>query len=292
MHAAQLTALVPANWKKLGIIAGGGDLPVRLAEHCRLADIPYFVARISPLTAPALANHPGEDAPLDKMGARFASLAGAGCEAVVLAGAVRRPDFSQFAPDERTVEMLPRILAAAAQGDDPLLRALVAECEREGFLVVGAEEVLGGLLAPAGSIGAYFPDDASMKDILRAAEIAATLGAFDIGQGAVVCDELTLAVEAQEGTDAMLARVAALPEAIRGTSAVRRGVLVKRPKPNQERRVDLPVIGVATIQNAAAAGLAGVAIEQGSVLIVDRDAVVETANALGIFVYGFCPVTQ
>jgi UDP-2,3-diacylglucosamine hydrolase len=287
VHAAQL---IVATWKKLGIIAGGGDLPVRLAEHCRQAGHPYFVARISPLTAPELTDHPGEDAPLDKMGARFASLARAGCDAVVLAGAVRRPDFSQFTPDERTVEMLPRLLAAAGHGDDPLLRVLVAECEREGFLVVGAEQVLGALLAPPGVIGKYVPDDGSMKDIARGAEIAAAFGAFDVGQGAIVCAGLALAVEAQEGTDAMLARVAALPEAIRGTTTARRGVLVKRPKPNQERRVDLPVIGVTTIQNAAAAGLAGVAIEQGSVLIVDQDAVVEAANALGLFVYGFDPV--
>ncbi|HWA21621.1 MAG TPA: UDP-2,3-diacylglucosamine diphosphatase LpxI [Caulobacterales bacterium] len=276
-------------WNKLGIIAGGGDLPVRLAEHCRGQGKPYFVARIAPLASPELSDHPGADNPLDKMGARFAALRAAGCDAVVLAGAVRRPDFNAFDPDERTRQMLPAILAAAALGDDQLLRALIAECETDGFTVVGAEDVLGGLLAPLGALGAHKPDTAAMADIRRAAALVAALGAFDVGQGAVVCAGLALAVEAQEGTDAMLARVAGLPRALRGASDARRGVLVKRPKPAQERRVDLPVIGLTTIENAAAAGLAGVAIEAQGALIVDREAVVARADALGLFVLGFDP---
>jgi UDP-2,3-diacylglucosamine hydrolase len=113
-----------------------------------------------------------------------------------------------------------------------------------------------------------------------------TLGRLDIGQGAVVVDGLVLAVEAQEGTDAMLARCALLPEALRGVPGARRGVLVKWPKPIQERRVDLPTIGVRTIENAAAAGLAGVAGEAGGVLVLDREAVIAAADRLGLFVAG------
>jgi DUF1009 family protein len=276
-------------WKKLGIIAGGGDLPVKLAEYCRSEARSYFVARIAPLTEPTLADHPGADAPLDKMGARFAALKAAGCDAVVLAGAVKRPDFATFDPDEKTREMLPRILPAAAQGDDALLRALVAECEREGFLVVGADDVFGALRTSAGALGAVGPGDEAMADIRLASQVIAALGQFDIGQGAIVCARLVLAVEAQEGTDNMLARVAGMRSAIRGTPDARRGVLVKRPKPAQERRIDLPVIGVRTIELAGEAGLAGVAIEAGGALIVDRDAVVARADALGMFVYGLDP---
>lgn len=276
-------------WTKLGIIAGGGDLPVKLAEYCRARGEPYFVARITPLAAAALSDHPGADSPLDKMGARFAVLHEAGCDAVVLAGAVKRPDFKSFDPDERTREMLPRILAAAAQGDDPLLRALVAECEADGFRVVGADDVFDGLLAAPGALGAHEPEAEALADIRTAAALIAALGAFDVGQAAAVCAGLVLAVEAQEGTDAMLARVADLPRALRGAPDARRGVLVKRPKPGQERRIDLPVIGVATIENASAAGLAGVAIEAQGALIVDRDAVVARADALGLFVFGFDP---
>jgi DUF1009 family protein len=98
-----------------------------------------------------------------------------------------------------------------------------------------------------------------------------------------------LALEAAEGTDAMLARVAALPMAVRGEAGARRGVLVKCAKPIQDRRIDLPTIGVDTLEAAAKAGLSGLAVEAGGALIVDRAAVVARADALGMFVVGFTP---
>jgi hypothetical protein len=125
-----------------------------------------------------------------------------------------------------------------------------------------------------------------LRDIARAMEAVIALGALDIGQGAVVCEGLVLAVEAAEGTDKMLERCAELPEPIRGTARSRRGVLVKLPKPKQEMRVDLPTIGVATVERAAAAGLAGIAIKAGAALILDEAAVIARADALGIFVAG------
>jgi DUF1009 family protein len=277
------------SWAKLGIIAGAGDLPVRLAEYCRAERRTYFVSRISGITGDELENHPGADVPLDKMGLRFDGLRAAGCDAVVLAGQVRRPDFATFAPDELTVEMLPRILAAAGQGDDALLRALIAECERAGFTVIGAHDVLAALLAAPGAMGMHAPDERALKDIAAGAKIVGALGALDVGQAAVMCAGLALAGEAQEGTDLMLARVAELPAHLRGSSEKRRGVLVKQTKPTQERRIDLPTIGVGTVERAATAGLAGIAVESGGTLIVDRPAVIERADALGLFVYGFGP---
>jgi DUF1009 family protein len=137
--------------------------------------------------------------------------------------------------------------------------------------------------------GAHAPSDAHRRDIARAAKVAAATGALDIGQGVVVCDGLVLAVEAQEGTDQMLRRVAELPERLRGTQAARRGVLVKRPKPIQERRIDLPTIGVRTIEGAARAGLSGVAVEAGGALVVRRADVIAAADAAGLFVFGFSP---
>jgi DUF1009 family protein len=280
------------SWKKLAIIAGAGDLPVRLAEHCRDAGSAYFVSRIAGLSDPALLAHPGVDTPLDKMGARLKSMHEAGCDAIVLAGNVRRPDFSSFAPDARTIEMLPRILAAAGRGDDALLRAIIVECERDGFAVVGVDAVLEELCAAPGAMGAHAPDERAMKDIARGAAIAAALGGWDVGQGAVVCAGLALAVEAQEGTDAMLKRVAGLPETVRGTPTKRRGVLVKRTKPTQERRIDLPTIGLATVEAAAAAGLAGIALEAGGALILDKVDVIARADALSMFIYGFDPAAS
>jgi DUF1009 family protein len=224
------------------------------------------------------------------MGARMQAMRDAGCDAVVLLGQVARPDMRTLELDDGAKAMLPALLSAMPKGDDALLRALLAEHERAGFRVVGAEEVMADLLAEPGAWGAHAPSHPHMRDLAYAAKVAAALGAFDVGQGVVVCDGLVLAVEAQEGTDAMLRRVAELPLAIRGGPGARKGVLVKRPKPIQERRIDLPTIGVRTIEGAAAAGLAGVAVEAGGALVVRRDQLIAAADAAGLFVYGFTPV--
>jgi DUF1009 family protein len=274
---------------KVAIVAGAGDLPVRLAEHCAKTGRPYFVARIDGMSDPALDAHPGAGFGLGQMGARFKALREAGCTAVTFVGLVRRPDFKALGLDARAALMLPKVLAAAKKGDDALMRVILEEFEREGFAIVGPEQILGGLLAKVGVYGKHQPDDAARADIAKASEVAAELGRWDVGQGAVVCDGLVLALEAAEGTDAMLARVAALPQALRGVPDARRGVLVKRAKPIQDRRIDLPAVGVSTLEGAARAGLAGVAVEAGGALVIDPDTVIGRADELGLFLMGFAP---
>jgi len=271
-----------AHWRRLGLIAGGGPLPLRLAAHSEALGRPCFVARLPGLAAPGLEAFAGAEFGFGEIAARFAAMRAFGVDAVVFAGHVRRPDFAALKVDAQGLRLLPKVLAAAALGDDALNRALVETCEAEGFRVLAVEEVLGGLLARAGPLGSAAPDAAARADIAKAAALVAALGPFDVGQGAVVRDGLVLAVEAQEGTDAMLRRVAEIAPA-----SPPRGVLVKRPKPQQERRVDLPVIGPATLVGLAAAGLAGVAIEAGAALIVDGEAVRAQADAHGLFVFGF-----
>jgi UDP-2,3-diacylglucosamine hydrolase len=275
------------SWKKLGIIAGGGELPVVLAEHCAARGRPYFVARITPYADAALNAHPGSDNGLGHMGRRMQAMREAGVDAVVLIGQVPRPDVSKLDLDEGAVAMLPAIMAALPQGDDALLRAILGEHERAGFQVVGAEAVMGDLLAPEGAWGALAPTPAQLKDIAKGAQVAHAIGAFDIAQGVVICDGHVLALEAAEGTDEMLKRVATLPAALRGAPDHRRGVLVKRPKPIQERRIDLPVIGLRTIEGAAAVGLAGVAVEAHGALAVRRAEMIVEADRRGLFLYGF-----
>ncbi len=278
-----------ARWRKLGIIAGGGELPVALAEHCQRAEMDYFVARIAPYADDALGAHPGTTNSLGAMGARMDAMRAAGCDAIVLIGQVPRQDPRALQLDAGAIAMLPTLLAAAPQGDDALLRAIMAEHEKVGFRVVGAEEAMADLLATTGVWGTVSPGAVHWIDIAKAAKIASAIGAFDVGQGVVVCDGIALAVEAQEGTDAMLRRVAELPETVRGTAQARRGVLLKRPKPIQERRIDLPVIGVRTIEGAAAAGLAGVVVEAGGALVVRRDDLIAAADQAGLFVLAFTP---
>lgn len=274
-------------WRKLGVIAGGGELPVVLAEHCASSDRPYFVARITPYADPALNAHPGSDNGLGHMGGRIRAMRDAGVDAVVLIGQVPRPDVSKLDLDDGAMAMLPAVMAALPQGDDALLRAILNEHERAGFQVVGAEDVMSDLLAPEGVWGAVAPGAGQLKDIKKGATIAHAIGAFDIAQGVVVADGHVLALEAAEGTDEMLKRVAALPEALRGTSNARRGALVKRPKPIQERRIDLPVVGLRTVAGAAAAGLAGIAVEAHGALAVRRAEMIAEADRLGLFLYGF-----
>jgi DUF1009 family protein len=275
--------------KKLGLIAGGGGLPVSLANHCQTADRPFFVLRLKGFAAPEMARFEGVDLGVAQLGRCFRELRAAGCEAVCLAGTVARPDFSKLGPDWRGLAILPQLLMAARKGDDALLSTLVRAFEKEGFEVEGAHQVMGELTLPAGVLGLHSPSPSQIEDIERALLVARTIGRLDVGQAAVCCDGLVLAVEAQEGTDAMLRRVADLPEAIRGVPGRPRGVLAKASKPQQERRVDLPVIGLATLQMAARAGLAGIAGEAGRTLLLDRDQVLRMADDLGLFLYGASP---
>lgn len=194
-----------------------------------------------------------------------------------------------LALDDGGLAMVPALLAAASKGDDALLRAVLSEHEKAGFTIIGVEAAMGELLATEGSWGACSPNATDQRDIAKAARVAAAIGALDVGQGAVVSDGVVLAVEAQEGTDAMLGRVAELPLAVRGAPHGRRGVLVKRPKPNQELRVDLPTIGLRTIEGAAAAGLSGIAVEAGRALVVRKSEVIAAADAADMFLYGFRP---
>lgn len=274
---------------KLGLIAGGGALPAEVAEHCRAAGRDYYVIRLKGFAEPGMNAHPGADVGVAQLGKCFKLLRQEGCKAVCFAGSISRPDFSKLRPDLRTMSALPGIIAAAAKGDDALLRRVLVEFEKEGFLIEGAHEVEGGLTLPPGPLGRHKPGLHHRADIQRALTVAREIGRLDVGQGAVVCDGLVLAVEAQEGTDAMLRRVAELPAAVRGSPERRRGVLAKAAKPIQETRIDLPTIGLATIQRAARAGLAGIAGEAGRLLVVDRQAVVALADDLGLFIYGVEP---
>ncbi|MFO0020624.1 MAG: UDP-2,3-diacylglucosamine diphosphatase [Alphaproteobacteria bacterium] len=272
---------------RLGLIAGGGDLPLQIARHCVETGRPLFVVRLRGFADPSMDAFPGEVVGLAEVGRCIRVLKAAGCEAVCLAGNVARPDFAALKPDLRGMAMLPRLVLEARRGDDALLRAVLDEFRKEGFAIEGAHEVRSDLVLGAGVLGRHAPDTAHQADIRRALEIARRIGELDIGQGAVVCDGLVLAVEAQEGTDAMLRRVAEeVAPALRGEAGRRRGVLAKAPKPIQETRVDLPTIGPATVRGAARAGLAGLVGEAGRTLVLDREDLVALADELGLFVLG------
>ena len=264
----------------LGIIAGSGDLPRRLISACRLQGRPCFVLALHGQTDAATVE--GVPHRWNHLGAAqeaLDALHGAGVVEIVMAGRLKRPSLTSLKPDAKGAAMLARI-GLRAFGDDSILRALKAELEREGFRIVGPDSILESLLAGSGPFGIHQPDAAARADIARGIEVARALGAVDVGQAVVVQQGLVLGVEAIEGTDALLARVAELKREGSG------GVLVKLAKPGQDRGMDLPTIGPDTVRRAAQAGLAGIAVESGGTLVVDRAELVQLADAAGLFVLG------
>lgn len=203
----------------------------------------------------------------------------AGIAEVVFAGKVRRPSLREMRPDWRAARLMLRA-AVRALGDDGLLRAIIQEVEREGVKVVPVHSILGNLMIDAGPIGQHRPDRQAQLDIRRGLEIVRGLGALDIGQAAIVQQGMVLGVEAIEGTDELIARCRTLHRDGPG------GVLVKIKKPGQDRRIDLPTIGVKTIEHARAGGLRGIAIEAGGALVIDKAGVAAAANAANLFVFG------
>jgi DUF1009 family protein len=273
--------------EKLGLIAGAGGLPLEIVRACRTAERPVFVLRLRGLADPALGEAaPGVDVGVAEWGKMFQTLKRQRCHEICFAGGVPRPDFANLKPDLRGLAALPRVLAAARNGDDALMRQVMQEFEQEGFVVQGADAVISGLTIGAGPLGRIAPAAADAADIDQALRAARALGSLDIGQAVVVANGLVLAVEAQEGTDAILQRCADLPRTLRSHGVLAAGVLAKAVKPIQDRRVDLPTIGPATIEAAARAGLVGVVGEVGSLLIVERERVIQTADDLGLFVVG------
>lgn len=267
----------------LGILAGSGDLPRQIAEA--QGGRPHLVCAFEGLVPGWIADHPHVVVPFEKPGRMFEALRKAGVTRLVMAGAMARPKLRPLAFDRTALSLASKVLPLMRQGDDALLRGLASVLEGEGFELVGVHDVLSGLLAPEGVIAGPAPDAAALADIARAAAIVAALGGLDVGQGAVVEGGLCLGVESLQGTDAMLAFAAETPARLRGDGTP--GVLFKAPKPGQDRRLDLPALGIETIRGAARAGLCGVAVAAGGVLLIDREAIVAEAERLGLFVYGW-----
>ncbi|WP_151719257.1 LpxI family protein [Gemmobacter serpentinus] len=261
---------------RIAIIAGAGRLPVTLAAGlnapliCALdgyapeglaVDLTFRVERLMPF---------------------LRALADEGVEQVCFAGAVQRPRLDPSLFDPATAQMVPRLLAAMQGGDDATLRAVMALFEEHDFAVVAAQDLLPELV-PGPGVLVGEPGDADRRDADRAASIVAALGAVDVGQGAVVAQGLCLAVEALPGTDAMLDFVARTARRPNPNGA--RGVFFKAPKPGQDRRIDLPVLGLDTLARVHAAGLAGIAFQAGGVMLLDRAAMLAEAARLGLFLW-------
>ena len=264
---------------RLAIIAGRGGLPAALVAA--LPERPLVCALDGFLPEGLV---PDQVFRVERLALFLRALEDQGVTRVTFAGAVQRPRLDPALFDPQTATMVPRLLAAMQAGDDATLREVLAIFEESGFEVLGTAEIAPHLVPGAGVLaGQVTPADE--RDAARAEAIVAALGAADVGQGCVVAAGLCLAVEALPGTDAMLAAVAALPAHLRPDPVRGRGLLYKAPKPGQDRRIDLPALGPATVEAAAKAGLGGIAWEAGGVICLDLAAMQAAAARLGLFLW-------
>lgn len=269
----------------LGILAGGGSLPGRVAAAAMAAGRPVFIVALEGFADKhVIAPYPHATARMGAVGSIFSLLRANQCTDIVLVGPVRRPGILDFRPDAEGARLLGRVgKGIFFGGDDGLLKTVVKVLGEEGFTVIGAHEILTEALAPAGLLTTASPDAQAQADISRGIGVARALGAADVGQGCVVQAGEVLCVECVEGTDAMLARAGQLKRPGPG------GVLVKLVKPGQERRADLPTIGPDTIRAATRAGLRGIAFEAGGTLLAERETTIALAQQAGLFLVGFDP---
>ncbi len=270
---------------RIGLIAGGGRLPEYVEEAAQESDTLGLVIALDPFV-PVQKFPKAERLRLGQFGKLVRRLKKADCTHICFSGIVKRPDFKRLKPDLKAMRHLPSTIRAAGQGDDSLMRHILELFEQEGFKIISPQEVCADLILGEGVIGTVTLNREHRDDALEACKIAAAIGELDIGQAAVVARGVTLAVEAQEGTDAMLTRLLNLPTELRGMPEQRVGVLAKMVKPNQDVRVDLPTLGPATVRHAAEAGLAGIVAEAGGAFVIEREEVVRLADEAGLFIAG------
>jgi DUF1009 family protein len=276
--------------RALGILAGGGPLPGRVASAAEAAGRQVFIIGLEGFAEPGvIASWPHVFLRMGAARGILGALRDHRCQDLVLIGTVRRPSFLDLRPDGEGVKILARIGRSAFAGDDGLLSAVIRVLGEEGFRVLGMHEILQEALGPRGLLSRIGPDANAMADIVRGIAVARALGGVDVGQGCVVSAGVVIAVEAVEGTDAMLARCGSLLDAL--GMAKPAGVLVKSVKPGQDRRADLPTVGPETIRLAAAAGLAGIAYDSGGTILAERDSCIARADEMGLFLLGFDPET-
>jgi DUF1009 family protein len=264
--------------QKLGIIAGGGELPLRIAEACLARSLPCFVLAVEEFALPIAPHVPSARNPISKLGRAFKMLRKEACRDIVFAGKFERPvGRIRFRPDLSAAWFFVRRIRTFRRGDDNVHRIMADEFERVGFRVVSPLDADPSLAATPGYLS-HKQANATAGELAEVLRHAKTHGLSDEGQAVVVRDGKVIAREGRRGTDAMLGDLA--------RTGNRGGILAKAMKPDQTRKVDPPAIGESTIAAAAAAGLDGVVIEAGATVVVDKAAVAATADRLGLYVYG------
>ncbi len=285
-NASRPGALARRRMKPLAILCGGGDFPVEVARAAieRGRD-PVMVGIVGAADArieafPHFWVHMGE------VGKLFRSLKERGIVEIAIVGAMTRPEFADLRLDWGAVRRLAGLASLFRGGDNRLLVGIARFFEKEGVAVVGVHQIAPQLLVSAGALSALSPSAPAQADARQGAALIDALSPFDAGQAVVVANGRVLAVEAAEGTDSMIARIADLRAARRLRLKGKAGVLVKAPKRDQDMRLDMPAVGLKTIEGAKRAELEGIALAAGRVLIADRVSFARAADEAGLFAFG------
>ncbi|SHH38839.1 LpxI family protein [Bradyrhizobium erythrophlei] len=271
----------------VGLIAAGGVMPFAVADSLIARGInPVLFAlkgACDPVRVERFRHH---WISVGQIGKAVKLFRAENCRDLVFIGTLVRPALSEIRLDWGTLRVLGRVWAAFRGGDDHLLSGIGRIFEQDGFRMVGIRDVAPDLLMPEGCLTRAAPDEAAAADIAKGRDVLRALSPFDIGQATVVIDGHVVGVEDIEGTDGLLARVARLRVEGRIRAGAARGALVKAPKSGQDLRFDLPTMGPRTIEGAAAAKLAGIAIVAGNTIVVEPQIMIEAADAAGLFVIG------
>jgi UDP-2,3-diacylglucosamine hydrolase len=271
----------------VGLIAAGGVMPFAVADSLIARGInPVLFALRGSCDPVKVTRFRYHWISIGQIGRLTRMLRSENCRDLVFIGTLVRPALSEIRLDWGTLRVIPRVLSAFRGGDDHLLSGIGGILERDGFRMVGIKDVAPELLMPEGCLTRASPDENAATDIARGREVLHALSPFDIGQAAIVIDGHVIGVEDIEGTDGLLVRVARLRAEGRIRARTARGVLVKAPKSGQDLRFDLPTMGPRTVEGAAAAQLAGIAIVAGNTIVVEPQTVIETADAASLFVTG------
>jgi len=272
--------------EKLGIISGGGGLPCDVARAALADDRPVHLIGISGEADEEISAFPHSWIKWGEIGRLFSILQEQNCHDVVIIGHVKRPDLSQVRMDLGALKLLPFIMKLKTGGDDSILTKIAGLFEDKGHHVCSVLDLVPALAAASGDMTKTSPGETDLKDMNRGLEVVAALGHFDVGQAVVVVNGHVIAIEGAEGTDLMLERCQQLRQWGRKG---RHGVLVKVPKPSQDRRIDLPTIGPMTVELAIAAKLSGIVVAADETLIADRTATILAANKGKLFLRGVIP---
>jgi DUF1009 family protein len=289
MSPPEARSVADADRGPLGIVCGAGDFPIAVADAVLRAGRPIVLIGFYGYASPAIERYPHEWTHFGAFGRLVTLLRKHNVRDIIAVGGVHRPRLKDFRLDWTTLRILPRLAKLYRGGDDHLLSGVIGIVHDYGFRMISVADVAPNITVPEGVLGRHRPTAEDEADIRFGHSLLRALGPFDVGQAAAVSGHRVLAIEAAEGTAGMMARLAKMRASGKLRLPERAGVLVKAPKPGQDRRIDLPAVGAETVTQAVQAGLRGIAVEAGGTIVPDLAAMVQAADAAGIFLVGIRP---